>query len=171
MTTELQTSNGRSEQPASLDDLKALGERLERQMVDECADLRRMLEGEQLLTNRMRGILDLSNARVKRIQRALNALEGTGKTIGRPKAAKPNPKINWTVSEKKVEATYEALVAIGGEGRASEVTRRAGHSTEVTRRSLEQLREAERVRIVRRDKKFGATFGVMPTSDEAADAA
>ena len=54
------------------------------------------------------------------------------------------------------------------------ITERAAQASESTRRALEKLREQERVRIVERSGRLGATFALMPDAPEleaVADAA
>jgi ribosomal protein S25 len=160
-------------QAMSLDDLRAKGEELHARMAEECNGLRSMLDAEQQLTDQMQGIIDASHERSKRVRRALAALEGTT-AAPRKETAKRNhnaAREGWTVSEKKVEEIYAALIAIGGEGRGSEIAKQAGTANETTRRALTQLREQDRVRITAQNKRLGATFAVMPDVGEDAHAA
>jgi len=165
-----ETLNGA--ESVTLESIQAHAARLEAEMASHCQELRTMLESEQALRNDLSGILDASSARMKRIQKALASLEGDAAPLGRPKKAAS--KTTWTVSQKKIDRTYDALVALGGRARASEITERAAQASESTRRALEKLREQERVRIVERSGRLGATFALMPDAPEleaVADAA
>ena len=157
------------------DDLDAVAEQLDREIVEKCDGLRDLLESEQAIANRLQTILDQCEARAKRIRRALNALEGEvpgRKPQAQPKQAAKTHK--WNVSEEKVEQAYDAIVkAIDlNDGKpvtmteARRVEGSGGHET--YRQAIDILRDRERIRVAGKTRGGGTLLALMPEADDAA---
>lgn len=156
--------------PTTLEDLKAISERIDERLASECADLRELLEVEQLLINEAEKILAHSNERAKRVRRALAALEGTSAQPQKPPQRQEGRKANeWQVSEERI-----AYVLTLWQAQAEPVTSTylaestGGISTETVSKATAVLRERELIRKVAKVRGGGWTYAVMP---EVADAA
>jgi hypothetical protein len=156
------------------DDLDAVAEQLDTEMARQCNDLRRLLESEQAIANRVQTVLDQCEQRAKRIRRALAALEDDAP---KPQAAKVKGKGkgNWEISPEKVEEVYASIVdAIkgnGGEPVTMTTAREAkGHTgSETYAKAVAKLRDDERLRVAGRTRGGGTLLALMP--DEGTRAA
>lgn len=161
--TTLPQSNGT---PPPEESWEAQARHLEEIVDAECADLRELLAEQQVLSSRIQQVLDGVKDRERRIAKALAALEDRPVVAAVPKRGRPRKtpegaRPTWRISDAKLETIYDALVRIG-QGRNPQIAEAAGSSPETTRRALRQLREAERVRVVAKDRRYGSTFAPMP---------
>lgn len=119
-----------------------------------------------------------SRERIKRLQRSLDALTGTARPLpARTPGRRPAPSQRgyvWKVSEKKIEQVWAAVLDLtAGDPdvrfRASTLAEHAGVSNEAVRRSLQHLRERERVRVAGHPGGRIIEYAVMPGAAERTD--
>lgn len=149
--------------PPTLEDIQAHAERLEAEMADHCGDLRRMLEDEQRLRNDLDRILDASSVRMKKMQRALAALEGTTAATPKRQAEEKDKNHGWQVSEERIAFVlelYKKQLEPITSTQLGETT--VGISTETVAKATAVLRERELVRKVKKVRGGGWTYALMP---------
>lgn len=84
--------------------------------------------------------------------------------VAEPKAKpKPKAKNDWTPSQTVLDDIYAALAKHGEPLTANGLAELVPHSSDSTRRALETLRSADRVRITGKSRGGGRLFMVMPT--------
>lgn len=151
---------------------------IEQGLETHLAELRVLLAGEQQLAEQIRATLDGCREREKRIERAIAALEGSVRPMGRPsgRAARAKPVSpsaqaggQWRVSDRKLEEVRATLERLGS-ARRSEIVKASSVSDVTVGKALAALRERDVVRVVAHDAKRGPTFALMPTAGTTSDA-
>ena len=119
------------------------------QAVDrETEALRGLLDEQRSITQQLTMQLDAQKAREKRIEKALSALVGEPPATARPRRQAPSERKQYASAEA-IATVYEALVELGGEQRQIDLVTKTGLSSPTIAKSLDALREQERVRIAR----------------------
>jgi hypothetical protein len=123
-------------------------EQVEAQVGTYLDGLRGLVAAEQQARADAEQYVAYSKARERKWQRAIDALSGEVKPIGRPKATpKPKPKVAQPVGQEAIARVETFLREQAQPVTRSQIVEGTGLNKEVTRRALDHLRTHERIRL------------------------